>query len=94
MKPHNKPTVVPFPAGPDAATKDTKEQRDAALTDALSDTERMASILSTLLEERIVDNGPRRSFTLSRKDADDIRFAGEQLLAMLTRAGDIWRAIP
>jgi hypothetical protein len=64
------------------------------LTIALSDTERMASILSTLLEERITDTGKGPTLSVRRQDADDIRFAGEQLLAMLTRAGDIWRAIP
>lgn len=64
------------------------------LTDALAETERMASILSTLLKERIVDTGKGSTLTVGRQDADDIRFAAEQLLAMLTRAGDIWRAIP
>lgn len=72
----------------------TREQQDAALTDALADCDRMASILRTLLETRVVDHGPRRSHTISRQDADDIRFAAEQLSIMLANAGDIWRRIP
>lgn len=64
------------------------------LTDALADTQRMASILTTLLEERIIDTGNRRHLTVGRQDASDIRFAAGQLLAMLARAGELWRAIP
>ena len=64
------------------------------LTNALADTERMASILTTLLEVRITDTGKGSTLSIRRQDASDIRFAAEQLLAMLARAGDIWRAIP
>ena len=75
----------PTSAAPPAPSSDT-------LTEALADTQRMASILSTLLQDRITDTG--RSLTIHREDAKDIRFAAEQLLAMLGRAGEIWRAVP
>lgn len=53
------------------------------LTDVLTDTERMASILTTLLEERITDTGKGSTLSVRRQDAEDIRFAAGQLLTML-----------
>jgi hypothetical protein len=64
------------------------------LTYTLAYTERMASILSTLLSDRIVDTGNRRHLTVGRQDVEDIRFAAGQPQAMLARTGAIWRAIP
>eukprot|EP01030_Chromulinospumella_sphaerica_P030083 gene30083-30578_t len=62
-----KTKILPFPS--DASTK---EQREAVLNDALDDTERMASILSTLLDERICDTGKKTYLMVNRRDADDI----------------------
>lgn len=86
-----KSKVLPFPADGDGALI---EHRQTELTGALADAERMASILSTLLQERIIDTGTGSTLAVGREDAEDIRFAGQQLMAMLARAGDIWRAIP
>jgi hypothetical protein len=72
----------------------TRDQQDAALTDAMADCDRMASILRTLLETLVIDHGPRRCLTIARQDASDIRFAGEQLSTMLAHASDLWRRIP
>jgi hypothetical protein len=72
------------------STNDTADD----LTNALADTERMASILTTLLEERLVDTGKGPTLSIRRQDGSDIRFAAEQLRTMLARAGEIWRAIP
>lgn len=95
--------ITPIPAAAEGMSKTkvvrlrpevTREQQDAALTDAMADCDRMASILRTLLETRVVDHGPRRSLTISRQDGEDIRFAAGQLFNLLTNAGEIWRRIP
>jgi ABC-type transporter Mla subunit MlaD len=83
--PHASPTPII------GTVKPTSED----LADLLSGVERMASILSTLLQEGIKDTGKgRQSLSVSRQDARDIDFAAQQLVAAAEKANEIWRAIP
>lgn len=63
------------------------------LTDVIAGTRNMASILATLLEERIVSTG-KGPLTVGRRDADDLQFAARQLMLLIDQAAEIWEALP
>jgi hypothetical protein len=82
-------TVLPFPS----EAGNSREQREAALTDLIADMVSMSSVLSSLLEDRMRDAG-KASLSIGRRDAENIQFIANKAVAYADRVRKAWEALP
>jgi hypothetical protein len=80
---------TPLPAAAEGLPKLTLED----LEDPIRHVQHMASILTTLLEECIVDVGAQDTYRIHRKEAEDIIFAAHQVETLAKAVRDRWEAI-
>jgi hypothetical protein len=63
------------------------------LEEPIRHVQRMASILTTLLEECIVDTGKRETLSVDRREAEDLIFAAHKVEELAKAVADRWEAI-
>lgn len=81
--------ITPIQAAAEGLPKFTLED----LEEPIRHVQRMASILSTLLEECIVDTGKRETLSIDRREAEDIIFAAHRVEELAKVVADRWELI-